>query len=414
MRRLLTVGLVATLATLATAGTAAASWTSVNTGQNHACGVLANGEGWCWGNNTVGELGSGSTSPFGAATPQRVAGGHSWRAIDGGDDFTCGLDTGGAAWCWGSGWHGQLGNGRLGDSDPVTSPNRVVGGLTFARIAAGNSGNLHACALTSAGAAYCWGDNTYGQLGTGSTSLPFGSATPVAVRGGQAFTDIAVGRDSTCAIATDAAMWCWGDDEIGQLGDGAGAPGRIVPTPVLVAGGHRWRAVDVGDSHTCGVDMDGVARCWGQDAFGELGLGLAGASSNMPAAVATSTRFLDIGTGTYDTCAVATTGRPWCWGYAWYGTLGNGTKNDGDPHPTPTPAATTVSFDGDVSGGYLHACGLGSDDRAYCWGYGADGQIGSRPEYCQSPDGPVWCSSVPFPVAESAAAPNGRRGRRPK
>jgi alpha-tubulin suppressor-like RCC1 family protein len=212
----------------------------------------------------------------------------------------------------------------------------VVAGLTFAKIAAGNSGNVHACALTPGGAAYCWGNNTYGQLGNGSTSTPFGSASPVAVVGGHTFTDISVGRDYTCAIATDQAMWCWGDDEIGQLGDDAGAPGRIVPEPVLVAGGHRWRAVDTGDSHACGVDVDGVAYCWGQDIFGELGLGTARVSSNVPAPVATSTWFVDVGVGTYNTCAVATTGELWCWGYPWYGGVANGTKHTDVPVATPT------------------------------------------------------------------------------
>jgi hypothetical protein len=195
-------------------------------------------------------------------------------------------------------------------------------------------------------------------------------------------------------------MWCWGDDEVGQLGDDAGAPGRIVPQPVLVAGGHRWRALDAGDSLACGVDLDGVAYCWGQETFGELGLGVAGSFSNVPAPVATTTRFVDIGVGTYNTCAVSTGAELWCWGYAWYGGLGNGTKHDGDPHPVPTRATSPVPFTGDVSGGYLHVCALSSGGQAYCWGFSGSNELGSLPpEFCRTPQGyEVRCSTVPFAV----------------
>jgi alpha-tubulin suppressor-like RCC1 family protein len=374
------------------------TWTSVSTGQNHSCGVTSSGAGYCWGANMTGELGIGAIGD--KRTPTLVAGGITWSHIDGGDDFSCGLATSGDAWCWGYAWHGQLGNGVLG-GDRVLSPTRVVGGLKFSKVDAGNTGNYHTCALTASGAAYCWGNNSYGQLGNGQVTNPFGSASPVAVVGGRTYTQISVGRDFTCAIASGGALYCWGGNEVGQLGDGNGGPSVLRPQPVPVAGGRTWQAVATGDSHACGVTTAGEVFCWGQDQFGELGQGTAGVSSDVPVRVAANATFQAVGVGTYHSCAVSTAGTPWCWGYNEFGALGRGTKGSVNPHPTPAPVVGGVAFAGQLQGGYLHTCARSSDGRAFCWGYDGTGELGSEPdsEFCAAPGGEVGCRSSPWAVS---------------
>ena len=186
-----------------------------------------------------------------------------YRALAAGWNFTCGLDTGGHAHCWGENAAGQLGNGENVDR---RQPVRVAGDLTLVAIAAGNA---HACGVTPQGDAYCWGQNANGQLGDGTTS---DHLVPVRVRAapGVHFISITAGARHTCAVASDGDAYCWGLDAYGQLGDGGGANQT---QPVRVAGGHTFSSVRAFGSHTCGTTMSGEAFCWGYNLDGQLGDG---------------------------------------------------------------------------------------------------------------------------------------------
>ena len=147
--------------------------------------------------------------------PQRVIGGHRFASISAGYDFTCGLTTRGAAYCWGLNDSGRLGDGTTIHSD-ANGPQRVIGGHRFASL---GTGIEHTCALTSRGAAYCWGYNQYGELGDGTT---LGSAEngPQPVIGGLRFASFDGGNEHTCALTTRGTAYCWGANWYGQLGDG--------------------------------------------------------------------------------------------------------------------------------------------------------------------------------------------------
>ncbi|OLC70617.1 MAG: hypothetical protein AUH78_20435 [Gemmatimonadetes bacterium 13_1_40CM_4_69_8] len=153
-----------------------------------------------------------------------------FASLTAGTPHSCGVAMGGAAYCWGDGGYGQLGNGSQNNS---LVPVPVVGGLAFTSLSARQ---LHTCGIAADNRAYCWGWNPDGQLGNGSTSwngAP-GSTTPVRVSGGLFFTSISAGGDHTCAVAPGGAAYCWGAGSRGQLGNGAT---QLLTVPVPVAGG---------------------------------------------------------------------------------------------------------------------------------------------------------------------------------
>jgi alpha-tubulin suppressor-like RCC1 family protein len=259
---------------------------SIAVGRAHTCGLSLGGHAFCWGSNIGYQLGF-----LTATTSVDTAGwvdteGERLTQIAGGGLHTCGLTATpsagaypeGTAICWGFNDRGQGGNGTTVTVRPDTafaappSARLVSGGLTFDSITAGFK---HTCALTSAGAAYCWGDNSYGQLGDGTTT---GQLVPVAVAGGVTFTALSAGFYHTCGIATTGEGYCWGrntpspvqESAGGQLGDGT-TVNKSQPT--LVNGGFLFQSISAGEVTTCGVTTAGVAYCWGDNEYGQIGTG---------------------------------------------------------------------------------------------------------------------------------------------
>src|SRR3989454_744696 len=234
-------------------------FTTVSAGGSHTCRVSADGAAYCWGSNGNAQLGNGDTAPRSSPVPVPVAGGVSFAAVSAGYFHVCGVTAAGAAYCWGSGYEGQLGNGtRWGR----LSPTLVVGGVRFAAVSAGMR---HTCGVTAAGAAYCWGENDVGQLGDGTRS---GRLSPALVAGGVRFAAVSAGRGHTCGVTAAGAAYCWGENDVGQLGDGT-TTNRSSPVPV--AGALSFTAMSAGSGHTCGVTATGAAYCWGANLDGRLG-----------------------------------------------------------------------------------------------------------------------------------------------
>lgn len=225
----------------------------------NSCGIDSSGQGFCWGTNTAGQLGTGNAST-GAATPQLVGGAPRWLEIQPGVAHGCGLTAQHAARCWGRGTSGQLGDGRGRNSN---SPVAVAGGMTFASLAVGGD---HSCGVTQAGKAYCWGSGAEGQLGTGRTT---NAVQPEAVAGGQAFSALAAGLNFTCGLTTRGRALCWGKGTLGALGNNAA---RGSSTPVEVAGNLVFRSISAGRDHACAVTNDSVIYCWGSNDIGQLGV----------------------------------------------------------------------------------------------------------------------------------------------
>jgi alpha-tubulin suppressor-like RCC1 family protein len=240
--------------------------TTLASGWYHNCGATSDGTPYCWGYNANAQLGDGTKMD--RASPVSPSGGLKFSRVVGGRYHTCAVAVTGAAYCWGSNAHGQIGDN--GPADDRTSPGLVVGGLSFGSISAGGSSTSgHSCGLTTNGSAYCWGNNSSGQLGDGSTT---NRSQPTAVAGGIVFSAITVGSNHTCALTSGGAAYCWGANVSGQLGDGTIAP-HSDPRPVLGPAGVTFSYIAAGDSHTCAVASSGVAYCWGLNGDGQLGVG---------------------------------------------------------------------------------------------------------------------------------------------
>jgi alpha-tubulin suppressor-like RCC1 family protein len=239
---------------------------AVAAGNDHTC-LLSNGNVMCWGYNNAGQLGDGTTTD--SHTPVMVNTATSVAALAAGGLHTCALTSAGGVLCWGANGEGQVGNATMTNTNvPVEAY------LLHSGVAAIAAGGFHTCAALEEGGVDCWGYNSSGQLGDGTTN---NSSVPVAVSGlnGTTVVSLAAGNSHTCALTAGGAVLCWGDDLYGELGD-AGASGGSSPTPVFVVGlGAGVVAVAAsGDSlHTCAIVSDGDLQCWGGNPYGELGTG---------------------------------------------------------------------------------------------------------------------------------------------
>ena len=206
-------------------------WRSISAGGNHTCAIAPDDRGYCWGDNSEGQLGFGQETDF-EVTPTLIAGAHSWKSISAGRDYSCGVTTGGQGYCWGRNNSAQLGLGTSGNTDD-SRPARVLDGAngssTWGSIAAGH---FYTCGTSASAAAFCWGDNFYGQLGNGTTS---NSSIPVAVlppmNAHVQVVEPATNSEMTCGITATNA-YCWGYNDSGSLGNPAYQDDTSVPLAV--------------------------------------------------------------------------------------------------------------------------------------------------------------------------------------
>jgi len=322
-------------------GTLPRTYALVSSGGYHTCGLTLDGVAYCWGDNTAWQLGTGGDKST-RGTPTPVAGGLHFASLGAGGFQTCALTAAGAAYCWGGGR----------DSVP-----EVAGGLSFVLLAAG--GTNHQCALTAGSAAYCWGGNHQGQLGHGDTTT---SATPVAVTGGITFASLTTGGSHSCGLTAAGAAYCWGFNNSGQLGDST-TTNRW--SPVAVKGGFSFASVVASALSTCALASNGATYCWG-------------GANGMPATPVVfndTIAFASLGSSVGDhICAVNSSGKGYCWGNDLFGQLGDGMT--GSVSSSPVPIAGGLSFL-DVNGGSDHSCGVTTAHVAYCWGYNGNGQVGA-------------------------------------
>ena len=255
------------------------------------------------------------------------------------------------------------------------------------------AGSAHTCVLNSSGAAYCWGQNIVGQLGNG-TGL--NSTTPVAVAGGLTFSTLGGGGDTTCGITTTGAAYCWGDGTFGQLGGVAPSTClSVVPcalTPVPVSGSLTFAKISSNVTHSCAVTPASVAYCWGDNGSGELGQGnytgpdtCSGRPCYLsPTAVLGGQRFTTITAGNGTTCAIAITSQTlYCWGDGQFDRIPAGIPQTGQTLPTAA-AGAGLKFTSVAIGAFAGCGALTHQDEVRCWGGSIDGALGATiiPEFC--------------------------------
>lgn len=292
----------------------------VAVGENHTCAVTTAGGLKCWGDDSLGQLGNDATLSS-RPIPLDVLGLTSGvTSVSAGTYHNCAVTSVGGLKCWGYDGNGQLGN----DAATTNKPTPVdVLGMTSG-VASVSTGGAHTCAVTISGGLKCWGDDTFGQVGNDAALVQ--QATPVNVLGlASGVASISVGGNHTCAVTTGGGLQCWGRDTSGQLGNDVALSDK--PTPVDVLGlTSGVSSVSAGYSFTCAVTTTGGLKCWGSTSFGALGIGSATGNRTTPVDVtALASGVTSVSAGSSHTCAVTTAGDLKCWGWDAYGQLGNDT-----------------------------------------------------------------------------------------
>lgn len=344
---------------------------AISAGLFHTCAIATAAKIYCWGNNNNGQIGIDDFQNTLASVPTPVA---AWSdrasAIAAGYLHTCALTESAVVKCWGSNINGQLGRGMfsINSIDPTS-----VSGLSGDVIAVA-AGGFHNCALTSQGAVYCWGANESGQLGNNSSN---DSSLPVRVANlPNDVVAITAGRTHTCALRGGGELVCWGFNESGQLGDGTNTTRW---TPVAVASiGRSAKAVAAGGDNTCVIDLSDRVLCWGYNYTGQIGNG-GFQDRNLPVLLTELTHGISkLSVGANHTCAVTLIGSVQCWGNQGGGQIGSGQAYTGERVLNSAPKKVR-GFGDQVSAltvGHDHACArIGVDLK--CWGRNFINQFGN-------------------------------------
>ena len=355
----------------------------ISAGESHTCIVTSTGGVQCWGLNDYGQLGNGTT--LSSTNPVPVDGLASGVvSISAGYTSTCALTSGGTVWCWGDNSSGQLGNGTAMQSSVPVEVLNSDGSAPLNGVISITAGRNHACAVASAGAALCWGDNSKSELGNAAAGSQSSIAVPVTGLAGPVVT-MAAGSYSTCVVTSSAEATCWGEGTSGQLGNGQ-AKLSAMPAFVLDSTGKApiagVVALSAGSQDTCALTANGTAQCWGANSTGQLGKGSSEAQSNLPAPVLDSAGIAPLSgvvamaVGKGHICAVTGAGAALCWGDDAQGELGAGSAS-GSLATTPVPVSGLASGVAGIATGYEHTCAVTSAGAALCWGLNLDGQLGN-------------------------------------
>ena len=343
---------------------------SVSGGSSHTCAILDNGSLKCWGSNSYGQLGIGTTDAVAVTTPQEVNLGTGRTAISVavGGSHTCAILDDGSLKCWGRNNYHQIGTGTQVD---VYTPQVVNLGTGRTVISVG-VGSSHTCAILDDGILKCWGFNLQGQLGTGTQ---VNAPTPQIINLGTGRTAVSVslGSQHTCAILDDGNLKCWGSNSYGQI---AGSGYSFSPRVVDLGVGRTAISINAGYSHTCAVLDNSSLACWGQNSQGQLGVSLDDLSTNTDSPVyvnlSSNSTIESLGTSYYGTCVSFSNGEIKCWGY--YRNILMGTT--GFPENVPTLIGEAFEKVPQVIElGSEHSCAI-FDGDLNCWGYNIQGQLG--------------------------------------
>ena len=331
----------------------------ISAGGGHSCAVV-NGGVQCWGFNGNGQLGNGGTASK-MIPVQAIAPGSGAIAVSAGDSHTCAVVKGGVK-CW-----GNNANGKLGNNSTVQSTVPVIAIAEGSRATVVTAGFSHSCAVVDEGV-QCWGSNANGELGTSDT-VP--SLIPVQVIPAMSglHPAVAAGNAFTCVVR-NGGVQCWGINNAGQLGDGSVMAQNTNPAQTILPGS-GVTSVSAGSGHACALRSGGV-QCWGYNYYGQLG-NASNANINTPLqTIAASSGVTSISAGGLHTCAVMLGGVQ-CWGNNGNGELGIATNQ---PNYVPAQAIPAGSNASAVAGGGTHTCAL-VGGAVQCWGNNSAGQLGN-------------------------------------
>ncbi|MEM6274509.1 MAG: hypothetical protein AAF735_04635 [Myxococcota bacterium] len=348
-------------------------WTDVRAGEDHTC-ALRDSQLFCWGDDGLNQLGNGPASDEKVSVPTVVGRGGDWRSISVSDRHSCGLD-GETLYCWGAPM--RLGHG---DSELVASDTLMRIGLSSSWDSV-SRGSRYSCGIR-AGALFCWGRNRFGEVGV-DPALSELVTVPTRVGTSADWSLVASGVLHSCGIR-EGELYCWGSDEGGQLGDGAGEAESTF-APVRVGNDSSWEMVSAASSHTCAI-RDGALYCWG--AGPALGL-QTDVPLEIPTLVDSGPSWTHVRVGEQMSCGIRS-GQLWCWGRNGDDTLGLGDLDHSEVVIEPTRVGELDTWSA-IAVGIKHSCGI-AGGKAFCWGSNRDRELG-----VESDSDTI---SVPTPVDE--------------
>ena len=338
------------------------TFTKIASGSDSSC-AISSGELYCWGDNSFSKLTNG-TWKGNRPQPFRVGSNYNWEDISIGRLHSCGIASG-KAYCWGYNFFGQIGNGE--NRYTYVGITEVVTNLTtdWKMISAGFFFN---CGINN-GELYCWGDNEYGQLGNGENGEGVLESTPQRIGSGNNWETVSSGWAHTCAIAS-GELYCWGNNISGMLGDGT-TEEKLFPTRIGLR--TDWENISAQTYFTCGI-ASGELYCWGEiPDYNEV--------STTPVRIGTYSDWTDLTTGTEHVCGINKS-ELHCWGNNEYGQTGK-TAPSSNNEPEKIGDSNTWQR---VAAGNEHTCGI-NDGDVFCWGKNNEGQIGiGKSSYLEVPE----------------------------
>lgn len=397
-------------------GPGGVQFTTLIASSQHSCGIAGDNDSFCWGWDSRGQLGENAD---GNNSDELVPSEMDTSALTSGTWFTtistggfhgCGITNDNRTFCWGSDQDGQVGDTDDGDNFDENIPvavdvSALNPGTYFVSVSVGGS---HSCGLANDNVAYCWGRDNNGQLGNDAAMVS--QDAPVAVSTATLnpdtyFTSIDAGILQACGIANDNVAYCWGNDQNGRLGENGDGDNNPEPLPVPVDTsnlnpGRYFVRIDTNGSHSCGLSNDNLLYCWGWDVNGQLGEDADGDNNDEPIPVPIDTTAFQPGAfvtsfavGGQHTCVITNDDRAYCWGSDASGQLGEDADGDNSSENTAVALDTSNLNSGtyfvSLSAGGSHSCGLANDGVAYCWGSNVQGRLGIGNENSQNIPVPV-------------------------
>lgn len=369
--------------------------TQVTAGGYHSCALLGNGQVKCWGSNYDGEAGNGTRSigtmpvttvlaPAGAGPLTGVT------QVEVGFYHSCALLNTGQVRCWGYNGDDQVGNGspnpQISRAKVVSNPagNGPLTGVTQIAL-----GERHTCARLNNGQVRCWGENTVGEIGDGTSGNTRPRARIVKNAAGTGplggVTQIDAGNSATCARLGNGQARCWGRNVDGMLGDGTTTPSSLPVAVLSPAGGAQQgiTQIAIDENHACALLNSGQARCWGLNASGQIGDGTTTRRLRPRTVLNTTgsgplTGVTQVDAGFDSSCARLGNGQARCWGRGDRGQLGwDSTSGNLLARVVVNPSASGPLMNvRQVRVGSDHACALLNTGQVRCWGRNDNGEVG--------------------------------------